>query len=151
MMDKLKALVTKYRDVLVYLVVGGCTTLVNWVVYALLVKGAGFSVMAGNILSWVAAVLFAFFTNKIWVFRSRGWAAAKLAREFATFVGSRLFTGLLELGLVPLLVALGLSWPLFGIEGFAAKVLVGVIVVILNYILSKWLVFKGPQKKRTKR
>jgi len=125
-----------------YILFGGATTLVNWCVYALTVEVAGLSIIFGNTVSWAVAVLFAFITNKIWVFTSRSWKRSILLLEVVSFFGARIVTSIIEIGGVPLLISLGLDQPLFGIKGFTAKAAVGIIVIVLNYILSKYFVFR---------
>ncbi len=147
-MKKIFELAKKYRELIAYLIFGVLTTLVNWLTYTLLVKISPPSVNAltwitvSNAAAWVAGVLFAFITNKIFVFESKSFAPATLAKEFVSFVASRAFTGVLEVFGVPLLVKLGLNQTVFGIEGMAAKLTVSVIVVILNYVFSKLIVFR---------
>ncbi|MBQ8000912.1 MAG: GtrA family protein, partial [Ruminococcus sp.] len=87
-----------------------------------------------------------FVTHKLWVFESKSWKGSILLKELGSFVGSRLLTGVLEWFGVPLLMLIGLDQPILGIEGMLAKILISVIVVILNYILSKLLVFKNKKK-----
>jgi len=123
-----------------YLFFGGITTLVNWTVYSVAVQA--FSVSVSNVMAWVLAVTFAFVANKTWVFKNSNWKPRVLLKQGFTFVTARLATGLVELVGVPLLFFAGLARPLFGIEGFAAKMVVSIVVVILNYILSKTFVFK---------
>ena len=142
MIEKLKALYLRYREPVNYLFFGGLTTLVSWGVYALAVGWLDMPVTPGNLLSWVCAVTFAFVTNKLWVFDSKSWAWPGWFREALAFVAGRLFSGAVEMGGLPLLMWLGLDQPLFGIEGFAAKLVVSVVVIILNYFLSKFLVFR---------
>lgn len=162
-MEKIKTLFIKYKEIIMYIIFGVLTTLVNWVVYWLLepvltaamhgeqviwtVAGRNItmSLMAiflANFIAWVAGVTFAFVTNKIWVFESKSWKLATALREFWLFVLARLITGVLEWFGVPLLVAMGLNQPIFGREGFLAKIIVSVIVVILNYVFSKLIIFK---------
>lgn len=141
-MEKLKALFLKYREVISYLFFGGLTTAVSWGTYALFVGVMGLPVFAGNVLSWICAVTFAYVTNKLWVFQSKSWAWPAWLKEAAAFFAGRIFSGLVEIGGLPLLMKLGLDQTLFGIEGFAAKVVVSVVVIILNYILSKFLAFR---------
>ncbi|MCL2560369.1 MAG: YfhO family protein [Turicibacter sp.] len=126
-----------------YLFFGGVTTLINWVVYSIAVEMVGFSISVSNVIAWVFAVAFAFMANKMWVFEDREWQPSVVVGQAGTFVGARLATGLIELIGVPLLVFAGLSYPLFGIEGFAAKLIVSVVIVVLNYLLSKNFVFKS--------
>ena len=141
-MDKLRALLRKYREPISYLFFGGLTTVVSWASYALFAGPLALGVMPANVLSWICAVSFAFVTNKLWVFDSKSWAWPGWVKEAAAFVAGRLFSGAVELGGLPLLMWMGLDQPLFGIEGFAAKVVISIVVVILNYFLSKFLVFR---------
>ena len=141
-MKKLRELYEAHREIISYLFFGGATTVVSWATYALFVGALGMAVTPGNILSWVCAVTFAFVTNKLWVFQSRSWAWPLWLKEAAAFFGGRVFSGLVELFGLPLLIKLGLDQPLFGIEGFAAKLVVTVVVIILNYILSKFIAFR---------
>lgn len=140
-MEKIKRLYNKYYETISYLIFGILTTVVNWGTYSLLVSFSPLGINGSNIIAWIASVLFAFITNKIYVFRSTSFKISLLIPEFFKFVSSRLITGALEIGLVPLLVHLGFNYRIFGIKGFAAKLVVSVIVVILNYFLSKYLVF----------
>ena len=143
MRQKLIALYKTRREVVHYLIFGAATTFVNWCVYGMLLRFFAISLTAANVISWIAAVTFAYFTNKIWVFESRSWQPKLVLREAAAFFGARALSGVVEIAGMPLLLLLGLDQAIFGIEGFAAKVLIGVIVIILNYVLSKLIVFRG--------
>ena len=132
----------KYRELIVYFIVGCLTTLVNWAVYAAGVEWGGWSVAVSNTVAWIAAVAFAYITNKVWVFRSFNWSPAYILREAMLFVSARILTGLFEIVAVPLLVKLGMDQELFGVKGMWAKILVSVIVLILNYVFSKLIIFK---------
>lgn len=132
MMDQIKALAVKYREQLAYLVVGVMTTLINYVVYALLTEGVCLDFLFSNCVAWVAAVAFAYFANGKWVYRStshRSW------REAGEFVLSRLFSLGVETVLLLLLVSA------LHMNKLAAKLFVAVVVVIVNY-LTGLLVFK---------
>jgi len=128
-------------EIISYLIVGGATTFVNWAIYAIAVQFAG--ITTSNIVAWSIAVIFAFIANKIWVFKSRQWKITLVRNEAGLFLSGRIFTGLIEMVGVPLLFFVGLNYPLFGVEGFAAKVAVSVFVVVLNYIFSKLIVFRS--------
>ena len=141
-MKKIKELYEKYREIINYLIFGGLTTVVSLLTYALFVDLCGLGVVVGKVLSWICAVTFAFITNKLWVFSSKSMDGKTLLREAAGFFGSRVATGVVEIGGLPLLMKAGLDQAWFGVEGFAANVAVTVIVVILNYVLSKFLVFR---------
>ena len=146
MINKLCKLYHAYQEAIDYLFWGGMTTVVSWGSYSLfvlLLQGLDSVVFRANVLSWVCAVLFAFITNKLWVFQSKSWAANILFPELTKFLSSRIATGVFEMIAVPALVAIGLNQTIFGIDGMVSKVLVSVVVVILNYILSKLFVFKN--------
>ena len=155
----MKKLLKKYWEIIMYLVFGVLTTVVSWGSYTLLVGVCGMPVFWGNLLSWVFAVAFAYVTNKLWVFDSKSWAPAVVAKELVGFVSSRGITGVLEIVCVPLLVKtgfdtllyslfhqLGLQWKLLYTDGIYSKILVSVIVVLLNYVFSKLIVFKKNHK-----
>lgn len=123
-----------------YLVVGGATTAVNFVVYSFLVYFGITGVLGANATSWCVAVLFAFFTNKHFVFASHDYKG--FLREFYLFVLARGLSGVFEIFAPSGLIYLGLDARLFDIEGFWAKFIVSVFVVVANYFFSKYLIFK---------
>lgn len=137
------------REVFMYLVFGVLTTVVSWASYALFAKGIGklsenssLIINISNVLSWIAAVLFAFVTNKLWVFDSKSWKGSVVLRELGSFVAARLATGCIEWFGVPLLVKIGVNRVILGTEGMLAKIIASVLVVIINYFFSKLLIFK---------
>lgn len=134
MLQKISALLQKYRSELIYLVFGVLTTVVNYVVYLPCCRV--FSAALSNVIAWVVAVLFAYFTNKPFVFGSHDWSMDVVIPEFVKFVGTRVASGLLETGILAVAVdALkgnSVLWKLF----------TSVLVVVLNYIGSKLLVFR---------
>lgn len=120
-----------------YLFFGGCTTLVNLLFFLLFFRVIGWSGWFSNTVAWGPAVLFAWGTNRQWVFDARqGLGVWGLTGEFLTFAASRLFTGALDVLLIYLTVDLA-RWP-----DVAMKIGVGVVIVLLNYIVSRWLVFQ---------
>ena len=136
MLDKLLSLVRKYYDVLAYLVFGVLTTLVNYLVYFPCYNLLGFSAAASNLIAWVAAVAFAYLTNKPFVFRSNDWSAKTVIPELTKFVGCRVTSGALETAIIWIAV------DLFAMNGNLWKILTSVLVVVLNYIGSKVFVFR---------
>ena len=144
-MEKIKALVLKYREQLAYLFFGGVTTLVNIAAYALLSQ-AGLSTGLANAVAWALSVLTAYLTNRRWVFHSRARGAAAL-RELAAFVGCRAATGLLDEGLMVLGVDVvgPRIVPPTGLRlwGLGMKVFSNLLVILLNYVCSKLFIFKS--------
>ena len=132
-------------EVISYLFFGGLTTLVNFVAYIILVELTVLNITVSNLIAWVIAVTFAFVTNKLWVFGSKSWEPKLVIREAGIFLGARVATGVIDIVGMPLLFYIGLDYPLFGVDGFLAKSMIGVIVIILNYVFSKLFVFR---KKR---
>lgn len=92
--------------------------------------------LAANVLSWIAAVLFAFVTNKLFVFSSRSWKAAVVWKEFAGFVSARLFSLLVDMGLMYLFISI------MGMHEMLAKFIVQIVIVIINYVFSKLFIFR---------
>ena len=146
-MDKIKSLYQKYREIIHYLVFGAATTFVSWLTYALFVGPMAMGVMPGKILSWVCAVAFAFVTNKLWVFESKAWTWPLWLRQAGEFFLGRVFSGIVEVGGLPLLIRMGLDQTLFGVEGFVANMVVTVVVIILNYFISKFIVFRRKKEQ----
>lgn len=146
-MNKIRALYQKYRELIVYFITGCLTTLVNWAAYALCVRIFGWNVAVSNAIAWVVAVIFAYVTNKLWVFRSYNWEIRFVLREAFLFVSARILTGIFEIVSVPLLVNIGLDQSLLGVRGMWAKVLVSVVVMVLNYVFSKLIVFRRPKDR----
>jgi len=119
-----------------YLVVGVLTTLVNYSLFELLHSLFGLSVTISNIISIAASVIFAYVANKLIVFRRHSGTFAELALEFFKFVGSRLITMALEIGMVELFD------KVLGADARLGKIISQVLVVIANYFISKLIVFK---------
>ena len=134
----MKKLFEKYRQLALYLFFGVTTTAVNWLVYTPLQPLVGMT--TANALAWLGAVSYAFVTNKLFVFDSRSWK--NWIGEGIKFFGARLLSGLFEIFLPTALFALGLDMPLFGIDGGVAKALVSLLIIVMNYVTSKFLVFR---------
>ena len=137
MVKKLMQLVKAHWDVVSYLIFGVLTTVVNYAVYLPLYNWANFSAALSNAIAWVAAVAFAFLTNKPFVFKSHDWSAKVVLPELTKFLGCRIGSGLAETAIIFVTVDL-LSW-----NGNLWKLLTSVLVVILNYVASKLFVFNN--------
>lgn len=148
MEKKIIDLLKKYREIISYLFWGVATTCVSWGTYTIFAGFLNLSVITANLLSWVFAVAFAYITNKIWVFQSKSWKREVIVRELGLFLSTRFATGLFELIAVPFLVFVGMDQTIFGIKGAVSKVLVSFLVVILNYVFSKLLIFNKENTAR---
>lgn len=136
MIEKIRAFVEKHWDMVSYLFFGVLTTIVNYLVYLPLYNLLGISAAVSNIMAWVAAVVFAYVTNKPFVFKSHDWSMKTVLPELGKFVGCRAASGGLETVLILLTVDI-LGW-----NGNIWKLIISVLVVILNYVSSKLLVFR---------
>lgn len=133
---RVRDLVVKYWDIVSYLFFGVCTTVVNYMIYLPCYNLLGISATVSNMIAWVVAVAFAYLTNKPFVFKSNDWSAKTVIPELARFLGCRIGSGVAET--LILLVAV----DLMGWNGNIWKLVTQIMVVILNYIGSKLLVFK---------
>ena len=136
MIQKLKSLFWKYYDVITYLVFGVLTTVVNYLVYLPCYNLWGINAGISNMIAWVAAVAFAFLTNKPFVFRSHDWSMPVVIPELIKFLGTRIGSG----GLETLIIFLAVD--VAGMNGNVWKLLTSVMVIVVNYIGSKLLVFR---------
>lgn len=119
-----------------YLFFGVLTTLVNYLVYLPLFNLLELSGAVSNAIAWVAAVIFAFLTNKPFVFQSHDWRKETVIPELGKFVGFRVGSGLLETAMIFVFV------DMLSANGNFVKLITSILVVILNYIGSKLLVFR---------
>ena len=136
MLRKWKQRLAKYYDLIIYLVFGVLTTAVNYIVYLPCYNLWGLNASQSNLIAWAAAVIFAFLTNKPFVFHSHDWSAKTVLPELMKFLGTRIGSGALETAV------LFLSVDLLGMNGNVWKLITSVLVVILNYVGSKLLVFR---------
>lgn len=161
----------KYKELILYLLFGLLTTVVNLVVFKCFEKLT--HVLIVNIIAWVAAVTFAFFTNKLFVFKSKSWKGSVVVKEAVSFTGARIFSlGVEELGIFLMITVLKLT-PALGrfavwcldltklvnitmpaafyekLDGtMMVKLILSLFVVILNYIFSKLIIFKNKGNAR---
>ena len=136
MMDWIRKLLQKYYDIVVYLVFGVLTTAVNYLVYLPCYNLLGLPAVVSNVIAWVMAVAFAYVTNKPFVFRSHDWSAKTVIPELSKFVGTRVASGGLESAIIWVTVDI-LGW-----NGNIWKLATSILVVVLNYVGSKLLVFR---------
>ena len=169
----MKNLFNKYREIIMYLVFGVLTTMVGFGTYFLIMAGAEHLLdipmedetsvtyitvyVIAQIIQWVAAVLFAVFTNRKWVFTEADRSKGTFWRQLILFAGSRVASFLLDLGVTygcTLLLALWIVTPpvILGIAltpGIIAKLVAAVLVIIANYVLSKLIVFRKAKTQET--
>lgn len=130
----MKNLFLKYKEVIMYLIFGVLTTVVNIVVYYMMADIMHIQYMISNVVAWFLSVLFAYITNRAYVFESQ---SQNILKEIVSFFGARLATGIMDMAMMWFFVELHI------LPGFIAKVISNVFVIIANYVLSKLVVFKG--------
>ncbi|MBQ8146773.1 MAG: GtrA family protein [Clostridia bacterium] len=149
-MNKIKALYQKHKEIILYIIFGALTTLVNFVVYLLfdLILDKDLYLVT-NLIAWVIAALFAYVVNKLFVFSVKSFDIKTVLRELLEFFGARVLSFLIEeAGMVLFIEALGfkniaIDLSFFTVTGdLIAKVILAVIVIILNYFFSKFIIFK---------
>lgn len=129
-------LLHKYKSFIAYAFFGVCTTLVNLLCYKLFYFVLGISNVPATVLAWLFAVLFAFVTNKLWVFDSKSFAVATFLPEFVKFLLFRIATGVLDVGIMWFAVD-KMQW-----NAMLWKLISNVIVIVLNYVASKMIIFR---------
>ena len=147
-MEKIKELYFKYDEIINYLIVGVLTTLVSWVTYGLCrffldVNGSQIQLQIAVLIRWVAGVIFAYFTNRKYVFKSE---EPNKIKEFISFSASRMVTYFMDVVIMAFLPGL-LPVKIYGLDrDWQATFISAVVVTITNYVFSKFLVFKNQEQ-----
>lgn len=144
LIDRIFALYRKHREIIMYVIFGGLTTVVSFAIYWIFDSLLEFSGLVSNIISWIASVTFAYVTNKLFVFDSKDASFKKIVTEALSFYGCRLFSGAVETFFIWLTV------DFLSFNSMLMKLVVSVFVVIANYFFSKIFVFKNTENKTGK-
>lgn len=136
-MEKVLYLYKKYKEILLYLFFGVLTTIVSLSTYYFFSEILEIHYLISNVFSWIFAVLFAYITNRLWVFKSKNNDIKSILKEMFAFVNCRLLSGAIDMVVMFLLV------DILIVNSMYAKLITQIIVVILNYIFSKLIVFKN--------
>ncbi len=155
MINKVRNLLIKYKELILYGIFGVFTTAVNFVVFWISGKLLGEELyLVSNAVAWLAAITFAYFSNKLFVFQSKSFAPKVIVGEMSIFFSSRILTFFIEEGgmwlFVDALRFSELSVSVFGFEiggQMIAKAVVGIVVIIINYILTKFVTFRKNKDK----
>lgn len=132
----LMQLIKKYKDILLYGIFGVLTTVVNIVTYWVAAHPLGLSVMVSTVIAWIVAVLFAYVTNRTWVFHSQAEGTKEIVQEIVSFFTCRLATGVVDW------VCMFIFVDLLHFNDVIIKAAANVLVIILNYVASKLVIFK---------
>ena len=134
-MKTFKNLFNKYKTLILYLFFGGCTTLINIICYFVTYEVLLISNFLSTVIAWLASVLFAFITNKQYVFESKCTNAKEKWRELFSFFSCRFITGILDIVIMIIAVDI-MEW-----NSMLWKIISNIIVIVINYVASKYLVF----------
>ena len=141
-MEKIKTLYIKYKEVVNYLIFGVMATIVNFASYFVFARLIGIDEVISSGLSWFCAVTFAYITNKMFVFESKTDTKKAFFKEMLSFFLARVFSGIVcDIGTFALMV------KVLHINDIISKIVTQVMVVILNYVLSKLVIFKKKSEK----
>ena len=126
----------EHREGMRYLVFGALSTVINIVVFAICTKLVNLSTAVSNTIAWILAVLFAYVTNKIYVFNSKTKGFNDLTREILSFFGARIATLIIETAFLWVVI------DKLGFNDIFMKIISNIIVIILNFVFSKIFIFK---------
>lgn len=128
--------IKKYYSLIAYMFFGVCTTVINIVVYKIMYSMLNIANIPANIIAWIAAVIFAYITNKLFVFDSKSFNISVLLHELIAFISCRLLTGVLDLSIMFVAVDIMYQSEIFW------KIISNIFVIVINYIASKIVIFK---------
>lgn len=126
----------KYKEGILYLFFGVLSTIVNLGTYFIATRGFGINYLVSNVIAWFFAVIFAYVTNKFFVFEVKNVEIKFLIKEFLSFINCRIVSGVTEIILIYLMV------EILCINDFIVKIITNIVVVVLNFIFSKLIIFK---------
>lgn len=138
-MNKLLSLINKYRDVILYLIFGVCTTIVNLAVFWVLISPLKVNELIANIIAWILAVLFAFLTNRDLVFHA-GKSGSVISQMIKFYLGRAITLALEEAMLLVFITLLHFN-------SMAVKTIAQVLVIVLNFVISKLIIFRKKEEK----
>lgn len=140
MIKLIKRLLIKYKELIRYGVCGLITTAINVIAFHVCYEICGIQLLISNTIAWILAFLFAFISNKLWVFESQEWTGKKAVTEMVGFLVARLATLVLDTFLMWLMV------DMMTMNGTLSKVISNVITIVINYLASKFIIFKNKEK-----
>lgn len=137
LVEKTVDVLKENKEILGYLIFGVLTTVVNYVAYFVATKLFGINYLVANVIAWFISVVFAYVTNKFWVFENKSVEIKALVKEIFLFVSARVMSGGIETLFLFVFVSL------LGFDDGVIKIIASVFVVIFNYFFSKFIIFKG--------
>ncbi len=143
-MRTIKSQWERYKELILYVFFGGCTTLINILVYFVCRQWLAMTVVTADVAAWFLAVVFAYITNKLYVFESKSWRGKVVTKEVVEFFGARLFSLGVDVVLLYVTVEVLSWWEL------PMKIVSNVVVIVINYVFSKWIIFRKDAAKQQK-
>lgn len=137
MLSQIIKLCVKYKELIMYGIFGVGATVINIVAFYIFNNTFHIQFLVSNILAWICAFIFAFLTNKLWVFESKSWTGLMAVKEIINFFLVRLSTGILDTFLMFLFIRI------LSQNAMLSKIVVNILVIIINYIASKFWVFRN--------
>lgn len=151
MKEKIKELCVKYKEFILYALFGVLTTIANAGAFYIASHTIGTEHhVLNNTIAWIAGVVVAYITNKLWVFESKSWKLKVISKEISEFVLARLLSFVFETVGLALLVK-WLVWEDNFWGQFIIKLGLSVVVVLMNYIFSKFVIFRKKNKEKTRK
>ncbi len=138
--ELIKALCIKYKELIMYGIMGVLSTIVNIASFTIFEKVFGIPALISNVIAWIITVIFAYITNKLYVFESKSFKRDVLIKEILSFTSARIFSLLLEEAILYVLI------DLMNVNSIITKIFSNIVVIIVNYILSKLVIFKKDKK-----
>lgn len=132
----------KNREVVLYLLFGFLTTVLNVVVFTGCIRLLNFGVLVSNVFAWIISVLFAYLTNRRFVFDSSASSAKDIIKECLGYFTGRIGTGVFDI------IAVYIAVEILLLNDIITKIVVNILVVVFNYLISKFLVFKRENKDK---
>lgn len=143
-MEKYKQLWETHKELILYVFFGGCTTLINIVSYFACRQVLCMPIVPADVIAWLVSVIFAYVTNKLFVFESKSWRPRLVLKESAEFLAARIFSLGVDVVMLYITVTILDFWEL------PMKVLANVVVIVINYIFSKWIIFRKDAARQQK-
>ena len=137
MQEKMKQIYHKYKEIIKYIIFGGFTTIINIITYLILTKIIKLDLLISNVLAWFISVLFAYITNRIFVFNSQNKKVKSILIEISTF-----YVAMIASLVCCDILLFNIMIKVLHINDITTKLILQIIVIIMNYILSKFIIFK---------
>ena len=141
LIGSIQKLIKKYEEIIRYLIIGVLTTALNYIVFVIFANVLKIDMHVSNIIAWISGVIFAYFTNKLFVFESKSFKFEVIRKEIIGFGAARLFSLLIEEIILYIFV------NLLNMEKLIIKLIANIVVIIVNYVLSKFVIFKKEDKQ----